>query len=107
LSQGQGRSVAAGGPSLVALSCAEPPAGIRRSTVGRPRRLTDRQVALILDEYARYLAWLALRTSVKSQRQLARELGVSQSTISLVIRSRGQYKQGSPDLRSELPARRR
>jgi hypothetical protein len=64
-------------------------------------------VALILDEYARYLAWLALRRSVKSQRQLARELGVSQSTVSLVIRTRGQYKQASPELRSVVPTRRR
>jgi hypothetical protein len=45
---------------------------------------------------------------VKSQRELAHEFGVSQATISLAIRSKGQYKQVSPEKRaSELQRRRR
>lgn len=76
--------------------CAEPSPETRKSAVGRPRRLTDRQVAWVLLEYSRYLAWKALRTTVRSQRQLAKELGVSQATISLAVRSSGQYKQRSP-----------
>ena len=77
-----------------------------KSTVGRPRGLTDRQVPEVLAEHARYLAWRALRSTVKSQRDLARELGVSPGTIGLVIRTGGQYKQVSPDQRAqELAAR--
>jgi hypothetical protein len=67
--------------------------------IGRPRLLTDRQVDLILAEHVRFLAWRTLRRNVKSQRELAREFGVSQSTISLAIRSKGQYKQASPENR--------
>jgi hypothetical protein len=63
--------------------------------VGRPRRLTDEQVAWLLREYAAYRAWRALRATVKSQRQLAGELGVAQATVSLAIRCGGQYKQAS------------
>jgi hypothetical protein len=89
-------AAAAGVSSMGIGCCAEPPPETRKSAVGRPRRLTDRQVAWLLLEYGRYLAWKALRTTVRSQRQLARELGVSQATISLAVRSRGQYKQRSP-----------
>ena len=98
---------AAGGRSVaVEWSCAEPSPETHLSTIGRPRRLTDQQVAWVLAEYSRYLEWGALRATVKSQRQLARELGVSQGTVSLAIRWRGQYKQPSPELRSKRgPAR--
>lgn len=82
-------------------SCAEPSFEAHPSTSGRPRRLTDQQVAWVLAEYSRYLAWRAERTTVRSQRQLAKELGVSQGTVSLAIRWRGQYKQISPELRSK------
>jgi len=41
-----------------------------------------------------------LRKTLKSQRELARELGVSQATISQAIRLAGEYKQISPDLRA-------
>ena len=79
-----------------------------KSTIGRPRALTDRQVAAVLAAHARFLAWGALRKTVKSQRELAHEFGVSQATISLAIRSKGQYKQVSPEKRaSELQRRRR
>jgi len=70
-----------------------------RSTVGRPRTLTDQQIGTILEEYANYLAWRALRRSVKSQRDLARAMGVSPATISYAVRLRGKYKQPSPDRR--------
>ena len=88
-------------------SCAEPSAAAHPSTSGRPRKLIDQQVAWVLTEYSRYLAWRAQRTTVRSQRQLARELGVSQGTVSLAIRRRGQYKQLSPELRSNRRAAQR
>jgi hypothetical protein len=95
VSEGMGGMAAAGGPSAFMWACAEPQPGAQRSTVGRPRRLTDEQVAWLLGEYAAYQAWRALRATVKSQRQLAGELGVAQATVSLAIRSGGQYKQAS------------
>ena len=82
-------------------SCAEPSAETHPSTSGRPRRLTDQQVAWVLAEYSQYLAWRAQRSTVRSQRQLAKELGVSQGTVAFAIRWRGQYKQLSPELRSK------
>ncbi len=85
-------------------SCEEPTPETRQSKVGRPRRLIDQQVAWVLAEYSRYLAWRALRPTVRSQRQLAKELGVSQGTVSVAIRWRGQYKQLSPEMRSKPPA---
>lgn len=94
-----GGIAAPGGPSAFFCACAESQAGFRKSTVGRPRRLTDEQVAWLLEEYGRYRSWQALRPTVKSQRQLAKELGVSQATISLAIRSQGRYKRGSPEYR--------
>ena len=95
-----------GSPAAV-WSCAEPSSETHQSTIGRPRRLTDQQVAWVLAEYSRYLEWKALRAAVKSQRQLAKELGVSQGTVTLAIRCRGQYKQPSPDLRSKRPPARK
>ena len=71
-----------------------------KSTIGRPRTLTDRQVQIVLACHARYLAWKALRKTLKSQRQLAQEFGVSQGTISRAVRLSGQYKQPSPEERS-------
>ena len=80
-------------------ACAEPGPVRAKSTVGRPRRLTDRQVEWLLREYADYQAWKALRTNVRSQRQIAQILRVSAATVSLAIRSGGQYKQPSPEER--------
>lgn len=60
------------------------------STLGRPRALTDAQVADIL-------AW---RKSHKTLVQVAREHGVSTETIRNVIRRAGVYKQASPELRA-------
>jgi Trp operon repressor len=77
-----------------------------KSTIGRPRALTDRQVKIILAWHVRYLLWRALRKTLKSQRQLAQELGVSQSTISHVVRLGGEYKQISPEGRAAVTRRR-
>jgi transposase len=62
------------------------------STIGRPRALTDDQVRIILDCHRRYLAWKSLRATFKSQRELARQFGVSQSAVSRVIRQKGLFK---------------
>lgn len=70
-----------------------------RNTIGRPRKLTDRQVKIILAWHARYVIWRALGRTLKSQGELARELGVSQSTISYVVRVGGRYKQVCPTRR--------
>lgn len=78
-----------------------------KSTVGAPRKLTDHQVQTILDWHSRFLAWKAQRKTLKSQRQLAREFGVSQGTISRAVRLHGTYKQMSPEERASLPLRRR
>src|SRR5690242_10870894 len=71
-----------------------------KSTMGRPRALSNRQVRKILAAHDRYVAWKAMRRLVKSQRQLAVEYGVSPATIALAIRSRGRYKQASPERRA-------
>ena len=68
-----------------------------RSTIGRPRRLTDAQVAIILAWHDEILVLKALRATVKTQRQLAQELGVAPSTVAHVIARRGQFKQASPE----------
>jgi transposase len=78
-----------------------------KSTIGRPRALTDRQVKIILAWHLRYLIWRALRGTLKSQRELALELGVSQATISSVVRQAGRYKQVSPEHRSAEVRRQR
>ena len=70
-----------------------------KNTIGRPRKLTDRQVEIILAWHARYVIWRALGRTLKSQRELARELGVSQSTITYVVRLGGRYKQVCPTRR--------
>ena len=67
-----------------------------KSTIGRPRRLTDAQVATILAWHEEILVLKALRATVKTQRQLAFELGVAPSTVAHVIACRGQFKQASP-----------
>jgi hypothetical protein len=83
-----------------------PPAA-GKSTVGRPRALTDAQVEAILAEHVRFTEWRELRRTVKSQRELAREFGVSPATISLAVRTKGQYKQASPERRAATLAARR
>ena len=70
-----------------------------KSTVGRPRRITDEHVARILTWHAEVLAWRAMGAKLKSRRQLAKELGVSPSAVGYVISHRGEYKQPSPEKR--------
>jgi hypothetical protein len=80
---------------------------IMKSTVGRPRILTDQQVAAILEWHDALLVWKAQRKGLKTQRQLAKELGVTTGAIRRVICQRGEFKQPSPEHRSaELSARR-
>jgi lambda repressor-like predicted transcriptional regulator len=67
------------------------------STVGRPRAVTDAQVAAVLE-------WHRARKSLK---QVARENNLSPSTVRNIIQRNGQYKQPSPELRAIALARRR
>lgn len=63
----------------------------RRSVFGRPRALT-------LDQVARVLTWHDNRVTL---RQLSAELGVSTSTVTALIKSRGaHYKQAPPEERA-------
>jgi transposase len=70
-----------------------------KSTIGRPRSLTEKQIKIILVWHVRYLVWRALRRTLKTQRELAREFGVSQSTVSRIIRREGDYKREFPEQR--------
>jgi hypothetical protein len=71
-----------------------------RSTIGRPRLLTDEMVA-------RILAWDDARRQLKSRKELALELRVSESVIGHAIARRGQYKLPPPDQREFQIAERR
>lgn len=65
---------------------------LKRSVLGRPRALSDVQVAYVL-------AWYDSRLSRK---QVAARLGVSTATLAHVIRSRGaHFKQAPPEERAE------
>ena len=68
----------------------------RRSTIGRPRALTDEQVRVVLEWHGAMLAWKAKRPL--TPRQLAGDLGVSPSAVYNVIRRGGEYKRGCPTL---------
>ena len=61
------------------------------STTGRPRRLTDSQIAEILEWYEARL----------TNRQMAERYGIARGTLENIIRTHGQhYKQASPELRN-------
>lgn len=63
----------------------------RRSVLGRPRTLTAAQIEAVL-------AWHDARVSLK---EFAASLGVSTSTVTHVIKSRGShYKQAPPEERA-------
>jgi hypothetical protein len=67
------------------------------SFMGKPRTVTDEQVAAILE-------W---KRNQKSLKQLAAELGLKPSTVKYVIAVSGQFKQPSPEKRErELEAHR-
>ena len=73
--------------------------------MGRPRRVSDDDVARILTWHEARCAWRAAGASLQSRRALAAELGVSASTISHVIACGGCYKQPSPERRDPEPVR--
>ena len=61
------------------------------STTGRPRRLTDAQIAEILEWYQTRL----------TNTQMAERYGIARGTLENIIRTNGQhYKQASPELRN-------
>ena len=63
----------------------------RKSTLGRPRTVTDAQIREIL-------AWHAAK---RTNRQKAQELGISLEVLAYVIRTHGEgYKQPSPESRT-------
>jgi transposase len=73
---------------------------MRYSATGRPRRVTDADIAEIL-------AWIDRH---ETTRELAQRLGLSPETVRRIARSRGQhYKTESPELRAVLrpPVQRR
>jgi len=64
-------------------------------------------VAVILAEYARFVAWREMRRTVRSQRELASKFGVSLGAINLCIRSKGDDKQPSREKRAATLAARK
>ena len=79
-----------------------------KSTVGRPRVLSNAEVTRILAWHAELMKWKAQRASIPTLRQLARELHVAPATVSAVIARRGQFRQPPPeDLPCELERRHR
>ena len=69
------------------------------STTGRPRRLTDGQIAEILHWYHSRI----------TNSQMAERYGIARGTLENIIRTSGEhYKQASPELRkASLNAQRR
>jgi hypothetical protein len=67
-------------------------ANLRKSTIGRPRLLTDAQVVAILDWHDAMSAWKAQRATIKTLRQFAKDMGVSHGAITHVIRRHGEVK---------------
>jgi hypothetical protein len=79
-----------------------------KSTLGRPRALSDEDVAVVLCWFVQVEAWKAVYRQLKTRRDLAEQLGVSLSTIDHVIANLGTFKQPSPEQRvSTLEARHR
>ena len=70
-----------------------------KSTMGRPRQVTDEQIAKILAWHDDIEAWKAKRQSIPTQRELAQALQLSPGTITYVVRNRGILKQPSPEER--------
>lgn len=75
-----------------------------KSTVGRPRALTDEMVARVL---AWHEAWCEARVRLKTVDEIALELHVSVKTVRRAIERRGQYKQPSPEQRDSAVTARR
>ena len=68
-----------------------------KSTIGRPRVLTDEEVAVVLAWHQEVMAWRKRGAALKTRAELASELGVSPSTITRVIARHGEYKQEPPE----------
>jgi transposase len=63
----------------------------RHSSIGRPRALTDSQVAEILE-------WNKARAGLETYRQIAARLGVSPGVVRRAVKCQGQYKMaGRPE----------
>jgi hypothetical protein len=78
-----------------------------KSTVGKPRKVTDAQIVTILAWHEAIQKFEAQRKALKTLRELCKELGLAKGTIHRVIRQHGQLKQSTPELRKlELQARR-
>lgn len=78
-----------------------------KSTIGRPRALTDAEVQTVLAWHQQVMAWRALGAGIKTRKQLARELNVSPSTITRIIACHGEFKQASPESTDEVALVRR
>ena len=72
-----------------------------KSTIGRPRAVTDAHIKTILAWHDAVLAFEAQRKALKTLRQLCQDLGLSKGTIYHVIRCRGELKQASPEHRQD------
>jgi hypothetical protein len=62
----------------------------RRSTLGRPRTVTDAQIQ-------ETLTWHANRQTID---QKARQMGLTRNVIAYIIHTGGSYKQPSPEHRT-------
>jgi transposase len=65
---------------------------MRGSTIGRPRKLTDEQVAAILAWYEAHQALLRLRRYLQPARVFASQLGIAPATVYNVVSRQGVYK---------------
>lgn len=94
-------------PTLRAIARA---AGVDQRTVLRWLPTLDRDIELLIRirKWHRALSkLLAARARIESMRGLAREFGVSDTTIGRVARCNGEYKQASPELIAETRLQRR
>ncbi|MEJ1961059.1 MAG: hypothetical protein WDO56_05720 [Gammaproteobacteria bacterium] len=75
---------------------------------GCPRSTRDIELLIRIRKWHRALSkLLAARARIESMRGLAREFGVSDTTIGRVARCNGEYKQASPELIAETRLQRR
>ena len=82
--------------ALIDTARAAPHRATLKSTIGRPRALTNDEVTQVLTWHGAIKALNAQRKALKTLRQLAGELGVPPSTVYNVIRRRGEYKLAPP-----------
>lgn len=75
----------------------------RGSTVGRPRKLTDEQVAAVLRWHETIEALKVLHAYVTPVREFAARLGVTRGAITSIVKQRGVYKQPCPSAKARKP----